>query len=186
VEIMSVRKREWVTRKGESKQAWIVDYRDQHGKRHIETFQRKKDADAHEVKVLADIGNGVHVAPSDSITLHERVADKFAGFLADDVEPGGYLYRHYHPNGDLLYVGITLSVLDRTAHHFSEAQWRDLICLIMVEPFATREQALEAEEVAIRTEFPKYNRTHNSNRHPLQEMARLQRRAERAASSARR
>jgi integrase len=42
---MSVRKREWTTRKGEQKTAWVADYTDQSGKRHIETYTRKKDAD---------------------------------------------------------------------------------------------------------------------------------------------
>jgi integrase len=84
---MSVRKREWVTRKGEAKQAWIVDYTDQHGKRHIETFQRKKDADAQEAKVLVDIGKGVHVAPSDSITVAEAAQQWLARVKAEGREP---------------------------------------------------------------------------------------------------
>ena len=36
--IMSVRKRVWTTRKGETKEAWIVDYVDQQGDRHIHTL----------------------------------------------------------------------------------------------------------------------------------------------------
>ena len=39
---MSVRKRTWATSKGEQKEAWIVDYTDQNGERHIETFARKR------------------------------------------------------------------------------------------------------------------------------------------------
>ena len=42
---MSVRKRTWSTSRGETKEAWIVDYTDQDGERHIQTFARKKDAD---------------------------------------------------------------------------------------------------------------------------------------------
>jgi hypothetical protein len=34
---MSVRKRAWTTSKGETKEAWIVDYVDQKGERHIST-----------------------------------------------------------------------------------------------------------------------------------------------------
>jgi integrase len=41
---MSVRKRTWTTAKGEKKEAWIVDYVDQDGDRHTETFKRKKEA----------------------------------------------------------------------------------------------------------------------------------------------
>jgi hypothetical protein len=48
---MSVRKRQWTTRKGEQKEAWIVDYA-VNGSRHIETFGRKKDADARRFSTL--------------------------------------------------------------------------------------------------------------------------------------
>src|SRR5262245_51365866 len=60
--IMSVRKRSWTTRKGEQKEAWIVDYTDQAGERHIETFAKKKDADAHHDKVRQDVRSGLHVS----------------------------------------------------------------------------------------------------------------------------
>lgn len=39
---MSVRKRTWKTAKGETKEAWVVDYADQTGKRRLRTFGRKK------------------------------------------------------------------------------------------------------------------------------------------------
>jgi integrase len=67
---MSVRKRVWTTRKGETKEAWIVDY-SANGSRHIETFDRKKDADAFEAKVKVDVGKGIHIAPSKSVTVKE-------------------------------------------------------------------------------------------------------------------
>ena len=66
---MSVRKRSWKTSKGDVKEAWIVDYVDQGGDRHIETFERKKDADAKNAEVTVDVKKGVHVAPSKSITV---------------------------------------------------------------------------------------------------------------------
>jgi integrase len=67
---MSVRKRKWKTpRSGEEREAWIVDYLDQHGERHIETFDKKKDADARHAEVRVDIKARVHVPPSKSITL---------------------------------------------------------------------------------------------------------------------
>jgi predicted GIY-YIG superfamily endonuclease len=108
-----------------------------------------------------------------AMSLHERVAHKFALFLEQGVTPEAYLYRHYQPDGDLVYVGITLSILDRTDTHLQDARWRKLICLIVIEPFATREEALQAERIAIRNEYPK----HNGQRQPLQELARLRKRA---------
>ena len=43
---MSVRKRRWSDPKGATKEAWIVDYVDSAGDRHIKTFARKRDAEA--------------------------------------------------------------------------------------------------------------------------------------------
>jgi integrase len=43
---MSIRKRVWTTGGGEEKTAWVVDYTDQHGKRRLKTFAKKKDAEA--------------------------------------------------------------------------------------------------------------------------------------------
>ena len=67
---MSVRKREWTTRKGEAREAWIVDYA-VNGSRHIETFERKKEADARVAEVTVNIGKGTHVAPSKTPTVRE-------------------------------------------------------------------------------------------------------------------
>jgi len=66
---MSVRKRKWVTRLGEAKEAWIVDYTDQQGDRHIRTFARKKDADDYRATVKVDVRAGTHTAPSKSVTV---------------------------------------------------------------------------------------------------------------------
>ncbi len=67
---MSVRKRVWASCGGE-REAWIVDYTDQAGDRHIETFAKKKDADARHDQVRVDVKKGVHVALSKSITVDE-------------------------------------------------------------------------------------------------------------------
>jgi integrase len=66
---VSVRKRRWLTAKGEQREAWIVDYRDSEGDRCTETFDKKKDADARHFQIRGDVKAGVHVAPSKSITV---------------------------------------------------------------------------------------------------------------------
>jgi integrase len=68
---MSIRKRTWTNAKGETKEAWIVDYIDQHGKEHIKTFARKKDADAYHIKVRTEVREGRHTADSASVTVAE-------------------------------------------------------------------------------------------------------------------
>lgn len=72
---MSVRKRRWMTSKGEAKEAWIVDYVDQKGERHIETFARKKDADDYHATVRVDVRKGVHTPTNKSITIAQAAAD---------------------------------------------------------------------------------------------------------------
>jgi integrase-like protein len=62
--------------RGEEREKWIVDYLDQDGKRHVETFDRKKAAVDREAKVRIDIGKGIHVASSNSITVAEA-ADRW-------------------------------------------------------------------------------------------------------------
>jgi integrase len=66
---MSVRKRSWITKQGETKEAWIVDYVDGQGERHIKTFARKSDATAHHAKVTIDVAKGVHTPENRSLTV---------------------------------------------------------------------------------------------------------------------
>jgi integrase len=75
---MSVRKREWTTRKGEAKVAWVVDYVDGKGERHIQTFAKKKEADEYQATVRVDVRHGVHTALSKSITVAEAATDWIA------------------------------------------------------------------------------------------------------------
>jgi integrase len=75
---MSVRKRKWVTSTGEAKEAWIIDYVDQQGDRHIETFERKKDAEARHDVVRENVRQGVHTPTNKSITVAQAAEDWIA------------------------------------------------------------------------------------------------------------
>jgi integrase len=66
---VSVRKRAWKSPNGEMKEAWVVDYVDQHGDRHIKTFAKKRDADAHHAIVGVAVRAGTHTADSKSVTV---------------------------------------------------------------------------------------------------------------------
>lgn len=81
---MSVRKREWTTRTGEQRDAWICDYFDASGVRRLKTFKRKKEADAFASSSAVEVREGTHVADSASVTV------KAAGALwlvsAEDAE----------------------------------------------------------------------------------------------------
>jgi len=52
---MSVRKRTWKNSKSETKEAWVVDYVDQGGKRRLKTFERKKEATAFAATATVEI-----------------------------------------------------------------------------------------------------------------------------------
>jgi integrase len=77
---MSVRKRVWTTRTGETKEAWIVDYFDQNRLRHIKTFERKKEAEAHLAAVKHEVSEGIHTAISKSITV-AKAADDWISYI---------------------------------------------------------------------------------------------------------
>jgi integrase len=68
---MSVRKRTWKTAAGDTKEAWIVDYVDQQGDRHIKTFSLKKDANAYADSVGVGVREGTHTPDSKSVTVAE-------------------------------------------------------------------------------------------------------------------
>lgn len=72
---MSIRKRKWTTAKGVEREAWVADYVDQKGKRHLKTFSRKKDADAFQATATVEVREGIHTAASASTTVAEAAAD---------------------------------------------------------------------------------------------------------------
>jgi integrase len=79
---MSVRKRRWTTDKGAKKEAWVVDYVDQKGERHIKTFARKRNAEVHQAEIAVEVRQGIHTADSNSITV-ERAAESWQATAAE-------------------------------------------------------------------------------------------------------
>jgi integrase len=68
---MSVRKRTWKNAKGETQEAWLVDYVDQNGTRRSKAFECKRDADAYHVTVRMEVRQGIHTPESTSLTIQE-------------------------------------------------------------------------------------------------------------------
>ena len=67
------------------------------------------------------------------------------------------LYRFYDDTGALLYVGISKHALRRLTEHQTGQPWWSEVARSTMEHFDTREEAAEAELVAIRTEGPLFN-----------------------------
>lgn len=79
------------------------------------------------------------------------------------------LYRHYSTDGVLLYVGISLSAIDRLKQHRDLSDWFLEISNIQIESFENRNDALIAERNAVQKENPKYNiylKKHNPPKAP--------------------
>ncbi|OKO80157.1 integrase [Bradyrhizobium sp. NAS80.1] len=67
---MSIRKREWKTASGEDRQAWVVDYTSK-GKRHLRTFNKKKEAETFETEMRGEVRDGTHTPRNKSLTVSQ-------------------------------------------------------------------------------------------------------------------
>tara|TARA_R100000482_G_scaffold120627_1_gene66079 strand:+ start:774 stop:1280 length:507 start_codon:yes stop_codon:yes gene_type:complete len=68
------------------------------------------------------------------------------------------LYRAYSSTGELMYVGISLSVMSRLSQHKNSSAWFNSAARIDIEYYPTRTDALAAEKQAIQTECPVHNK----------------------------
>ena len=64
----SIRKRTWESG-GTEKTAWVVDYKDQEGKRVLKTLATKREADAFRTEMGYEVSQGTHTRASASITV---------------------------------------------------------------------------------------------------------------------
>jgi integrase len=99
VAMAKVRKRTW-TNKGGEQTAFVADYVDQAGKRHIKTFPTQKAAKAWLRDTLHEVNQGIHTPARASITIAEAGEEWIALAETDGLEASTVLqYRqhlHYH------------------------------------------------------------------------------------------
>lgn len=74
------------------------------------------------------------------------------------------LYRFFGDRRVLLYVGVGGNPGRRFNQHAKDKLWWPNVVTTTMEHFGTRQEALDAETAAIRSEFPLYNVVHNKNR----------------------
>jgi len=65
----AIRRRSWIGPDGKARNAWLVDYRDQSGKRRAKQFRTKKDAEEYAEKARNEVRQGTHTHDRDSITV---------------------------------------------------------------------------------------------------------------------
>jgi hypothetical protein len=132
---MSVRKRKWTTRAGEKKEAWVVDYVDQQNERHIQTFERKKDADEYHATVKVDVRQGIHTPQGKSLTVEEAakacpkgelglVFPNTKGKLWDHAD---IVSRYVWPT--MVKAGVTVTVKDADGKPATKAKYTGLHAL---------------------------------------------------------
>lgn len=73
---------------------------------------------------------------------------------------GHHLYRHYDQHGRLLYVGISISALERLSDHFCVSHWSKNIARVELTIYKDRHDVRIAERLAIQRENPLHNITH--------------------------
>jgi integrase len=99
---MSVRKRKWKgpadkkTGQPTEKEAWVVDYVDQVGKRRLKTFARKKEAEEWAVTAQFEVRQGVHTPARASATVTEATELWIADCEANGLEYGTIKQRREH------------------------------------------------------------------------------------------
>jgi len=121
----SIRKRTWTAR-GVERTGWLVDYRDQAGKRHVRTFATKKEAEAWRVVALHEVQQGTHTPASTSITLAEVFERWIEHCEAESLEHSTIKQRRQHLNLHVRpFIGAKrLSELTMPMIHQFDAQLR--------------------------------------------------------------
>jgi integrase len=173
---MSIRKRSWKTDRGETRQAWVVDYSDQLGHRHLKTFTRKRDADAYHAQVTVDVGAGIHTADSRSITVAEAGALWLKSKEAHNIEPvslnncRGHLEHHIEPLiGATKLAALTVSFVRAFEDRLRQDRSPILVTKVLTALAGILDNAMErglvAQNVARRR---KGSRNGHQNRHRRQ------------------
>jgi integrase len=67
----AIRKRVWTNGDGSQSVKWLVDYKDQSGKRRFRNFERKRDAETWITQAAWEVTQGVHTADSQTINVAE-------------------------------------------------------------------------------------------------------------------
>ncbi len=95
----------------------------------------------------------------DLVSFERQPTASQARHLAKKSQIAGsaYLYRHFDSEGNLLYVGISLSAINRLSQHRANSDWFASIKRVEIEKFPTRGEALMAERIAVISEAPLYN-----------------------------
>jgi integrase len=121
---MAIQTRKWRTASGEQREAYIIRYTGKDGKRHIETHDKKKSAEAAWAQIKVDLGAGTHVAPSQSITVEQAAAEWFSSCEARELERSTLEQYRAHVRHHIVPLIGALKLTDLTLARVSEFEVR--------------------------------------------------------------
>jgi integrase len=158
-----VRKRTWMTKKGEQ-QAWVVHYKDQQGNRRMQTFERKRDADAALVDIQGEIKQGIHTPVRASITVAEAADLWIEHCEAQKLERSTLVeYRRNAENyikpvlGKVKLASLTMPAVtvfrDKLLRNHSRAMTRKVMTSLKSIISCAQERGLVAQNVASPVKF---------------------------------
>ena len=78
--------------------------------------------------------------------------------MTDFIDGVTAVYHHYDNTGTLLYVGISFNTRKRIKEHNTRSIWWQYVRTITVNHYPSRDEAREAEAIAIIDEKPLYNK----------------------------
>jgi len=93
----TITKRKWKTGKGENREAWVLAYTDQGGKRHKEQFTKKRDADARRVEVEGQVKSGTFRADAATTTVKDA-CDAYVKYMKARNKRNERVTEHYFKN----------------------------------------------------------------------------------------
>jgi integrase len=93
---MSIRKRKWTTKSGEAREAWVADYVDQHGDRHLQTFTTRRVAEAWTTQAKHEVAAGTHSPLTGSATVAEAFQTWIENCVDEGLEHGTIRQRRQH------------------------------------------------------------------------------------------
>ena len=111
---MSVWKRTWTLKEGKERHAWIADYYDGDGDRHVKAFRTKEAARDYLTKVRGDLNEGVHVAPRKSATVKNAADYWIAAAESDGLERATIKQYREHVDQHIVPMIGTVKLCDLT------------------------------------------------------------------------
>ena len=157
----AIRKYRWTTGKGEPREAWQVDFRDQEGRRRHKQFRLKKDADAWLNRARAQVDAGTFMAESDSPTVVEAIEAWITRGEAERLERSTIRQRWQHKahildvlNGSTRLARISVASLEKARDNLLLRHSRSTARKVIVSLRAILKQAkavhLATAELAIK------------------------------------